>query len=85
MVYDAAGKVVDAKNVDRDCVPCMGGEDFGGYGVRPGAFILVGQAVDEESSPHNQGLHTPQYDFNDDIIPIGASLFATLVEDYLTE
>ncbi|MDP7141833.1 MAG: M20 aminoacylase family protein [Alphaproteobacteria bacterium] len=86
MVYDAAGKVVDAKNVDRDCAPCMGGEDFGGFmAVRPGAFILVGQAVDEENSPHNQGLHTPQYDFNDDIIPIGASLFATLVEDYLTE
>jgi len=80
----AAIDIVGKDNVDTNCEPCMGGEDFGGFmAQRPGAFIFVGQATEDPISPHNQGLHTARYDFNNDIIPVGASYFATLVEDYL--
>jgi metal-dependent amidase/aminoacylase/carboxypeptidase family protein len=60
----------------------MGGEDFGGFlQVRPGAFIVIGQAEhDNRSSPHNAGLHSPQYDFDDAILPIAATYFAELAE-----
>lgn len=65
----------------RDFEPMMGGEDFGGFlQVRPGAFMAIGQAELDESSPHNAGLHSSAYDFNDAIIPIAASYFAELAE-----
>ena len=80
----AASVVVGEKNVDTNCPPSMGGEDFSAYLMeKPGAFVFIGQAVPEKDSPHNKGLHHPGYDFNDDIIPIGISYFAALVEDTL--
>lgn len=54
--------------------PVMGGEDFSFMlEARPGAFIFVGQG-------DTAGLHHPEYDFNDEIIPIGCSYWAKLVE-----
>ncbi|MFN3827006.1 MAG: M20 aminoacylase family protein [Micavibrio sp.] len=80
----AARTVVGVANVDTDTPPSMGGEDFSAYlRQKPGAFIFVGQGVAEKDSPHNKGLHHPGYDFNDEIIPIGVSYFATLVEQTL--
>jgi amidohydrolase len=61
--------------------PLMGGEDFGGFLLeRPGAFIFLGQAEPDPASPHNAGVHSPQYDFNDAILPIAAEYFAELAE-----
>ena len=61
-------------NVDENTPPVMGGEDFSFMlEARPGAFIFVGQGGDA-------GLHHPEYDFNDEIIPIGCSYWARLVE-----
>ena len=52
----------------------MGGEDFSFMlAQRPGAFILLGNG-------DSTGLHHPEYDFNDDIIPAGCSWFAELAE-----
>jgi hippurate hydrolase len=65
--------------------PIMGGEDFGGFLLeRPGAFIAVGQKEENQSSPHNCGLHSPGYDFNDAIIPSAAAYFAQLAESRLS-
>mgnify|MGYP001469790684 FL=1 len=52
----------------------MGSEDFS-YMLqeRPGAYLHVGQG-------YGPPLHNPEYDFNDDLAPIGASFFAKLVE-----
>jgi len=52
----------------------MGAEDFA-YMLekRPGAYLFIGQG-------DTAGLHQPDYDFNDDIAPVGASFFARLVE-----
>jgi hippurate hydrolase len=76
-----AATAIGGEGIVRDMEPMMGGEDFGGFlQVRPGAFMIVGQAEQNASSPHNCGLHTPEYDFNDAIIPIAASYFAELAE-----
>ncbi|MGY6547503.1 MAG: M20 aminoacylase family protein [Roseinatronobacter sp.] len=52
----------------------MGGEDFAFMlEERPGAYIVLGAGV-------GPGLHHPEYDFNDDIIPYGCSWFVGLAE-----
>ena len=83
MAARAVGNILGDKNVETDCPPCMGGEDFGAYlAQKPGAFILLGQGVEKDKdSPHNHGLHSPFYDFNDEILPIGVSYFSRLVEE----
>ena len=56
----------------------MGSEDFA-YMLEacPGAFINIG--IGETDGP----FHSPRYDFKDEALPIGASLFARLVEKKL--
>lgn len=72
-----ARQIVGDDNVDDEAPPVMGGEDFSFMlEARPGAFIFVGQG-------DTAGLHHPEYDFNDDIIPIGCSYWARLVETAL--
>ncbi len=61
-------------NVHPDAPPVMGGEDFSYMlEARPGAFVFIGNG-------ETAGLHNVAYDFNDDIIPIGCSYWARLVE-----
>jgi hippurate hydrolase len=60
--------------------PCMGGEDFSYMlAQRPGAYIHVGSG-DED---HNRGLHHPEYDFNDRIMPSGIQLLTELARGSL--
>ncbi|PCJ91910.1 MAG: amidohydrolase [Hyphomicrobiales bacterium] len=69
-----AGQIVGDSKVDTNVAPVMGGEDFSFMlEQRPGAFIFVGNG-------DTAGLHHPEYDFNDEIIPIGVSYWAKLVE-----
>jgi len=64
-------------NVDENTPQVMGGEDFSFMlEARPGAFIYIGQG-------DTQYLHHPEYDFNDEIIPLGSSYWAKLVETAL--
>jgi len=61
------GNVIEAPLV-------MGGEDFAFMlEERPGAYILVG------NGPSAQ-VHHPEYDFNDEAIPVGCSWWAEIVE-----
>ncbi|MGZ9109393.1 MAG: M20 aminoacylase family protein [Micavibrio sp.] len=79
-----AAKVVGAENVSTETPLCMGGEDFGSFRKeKPGCYIFIGQGTKDQNSPHNQGLHSPFYDFNDDLIPVGSSYFAEIVENAL--
>jgi amidohydrolase len=67
-------------NVITDYNPVMGGEDFSYMLLeKPGAYVFLGQG----GGPHNCFLHNPNYDFNDDVIPLGAGYLAALVEDAL--
>jgi hippurate hydrolase len=74
----AASSVLGEGKVRRDMPPVMGGEDFSFMLLeRPGAYLKLGQAAGAKGSAP---VHTVQYDFNDDLLPVGASYFATLVE-----
>jgi len=76
-----AAAAIAGKEREAEMPALMGGEDFGGFlQVRPGAFMGIGQSEADPASPHNFGLHTPQYDFNDAIIPLAAGYFAELAE-----
>jgi len=78
---EAAAAAVGGEANVHEFPPIMGGEDFGGFlQHRPGAFIALGQSEPDGASPHNKGLHSPQYDFNDAILPIAANYFAELAE-----
>ncbi|HTO31519.1 MAG TPA: amidohydrolase [Pararhizobium sp.] len=58
--------------------PSMAGDDFGVFlDHRPGAYAWIGNGV---ASP---GLHQPDFDFNDDIIAVGAQLLAGTAETSL--
>jgi hippurate hydrolase len=69
-----AGDIVGPARVDSDTPPFMGGEDFSYMlEARPGAFIFIGNG-------DSANLHNPEYDFNDEVIPVGCSYWARLVE-----
>jgi amidohydrolase len=69
-----AGGIVGAANVNANVSPTLGGEDFSYMlEARPGAFVFVGNG-------DTAGLHHPAYNFNDDVIPVGVSYWARLVE-----
>lgn len=74
---DVAADVVGAERVDRDAPPSMGGEDFSFMlEQRPGAYIFLGNGPGAE-------LHTDQYDFNDEVIPVGVTYWVRLAEKAL--
>ena len=79
MAAAAAAEVVGEDRVDRAVAPVMGAEDFA-YMLqqKPGAYIFMG--VGDDAAPM---LHSPDYDFNDEALPYGASYWARLVERLL--
>lgn len=73
---DVAERLVGAERLVRDMEPSMGAEDFSFMlQARPGAYLRIGQGVADGCY-----LHNSRYDFNDDILPLGAALHAGLVE-----
>ena len=80
---DVAAELVGPDKVWRDMQPSMGGEDFSFMlQVLPGAYIRVGQGRIDGPGPYP--LHNSRYDFNDEILPLGAALHASLVERALS-
>lgn len=60
--------------------PMMGSEDFGYMlAERPGTYFFLGGAGGGKDFP----LHHPSYNFNDDLLPVGAAFWTELVEAYL--
>ena len=65
--------------------PTMGSEDFSFFlQEKPGCYFALGNGEgDHRDAGHGLGpcmLHNPSYDFNDALIPVGASLWVKLVE-----
>jgi len=74
-----ARKVVGDARVIADLEPSMGSEDFAFMlQQRPGAYFRLGQGMVD-----GRFLHHPEYDFNDETIPVGSAVFAALVEEAL--
>lgn len=81
LAINVAREVFGAENVNENVEPTLGAEDFGAMlKERPGCYVWLGQGTGNASSPHDQGLHHPKYDFNDDILPLGIEYFAKLTE-----
>ncbi|MHA6263952.1 M20 aminoacylase family protein [Arenibacterium sp. CAU 1754] len=72
--YAADIAEIVAGKVDRDTPPIMAGEDFSFMlEERPGAYIFMGNG-------EGAMVHHPEYNFNDEAIPVGCSWFAEVVE-----
>lgn len=70
--------------------PTMGAEDFSYFlQERPGCYVLIGSGDGEHRfQGHGEGpcmLHNPSFDFNDDILPLGAEMWVRLVERWLAQ
>lgn len=78
----AAIAVAGETCVDTAPTPSMGAEDFAFMlQQKPGCYIWIGNG----SSQGNCLLHNPNYDFNDEILPLGAAYWVKLVENELPE
>jgi amidohydrolase len=70
----AARDIAGDAAVDPNGKSTTGGEDFADMlNAKPGAFIFLG------AGEERAGVHTPRYDFNDEIIPLGAAYWVSLV------
>ena len=82
------GDVVGAAQVQTDVEPTMGAEDFAFMlEKKPGCYVFIGNGDGtHREMGHGLGpcmLHNPSYDFNDALIPIGATYWVRLVEKFL--
>lgn len=79
----AARALVGPGNVNDNTKPVTGGEDFAFMLEKcPGAFIFIGNGVAETG--RTPALHTPLYNFNDEIIPLGVEYMVALVREELS-
>jgi amidohydrolase len=80
--------VAGADQVDAAVEPTMGAEDFAFMlQQKPGCYVFIGNGEGNHRD-HGHGLgpcnlHNPSYDFNDDLLPLGATYWARLAETYL--
>ncbi len=80
LALKAAIAVAGVDGVNQQPVPCMGSEDFAFMlQEKPGCYIWIGNGSSENSCL----LHNPHYDFNDEILPVGAAYWIKLVETVL--
>ncbi|MCZ2407644.1 MAG: M20 family metallopeptidase [Burkholderiales bacterium] len=78
----AAQAVVGAERVDAATPPMMISEDFGRFlQAIPGAFVFLGNGAGTEAG--SVPLHNARYDFNDQILPVGARYLAELARTRL--
>ena len=75
-----AQEIVGEERVNLSPKPGMGSEDFA-YMLqeKPGSYIWIGNGDGEGSCM----IHNPGYDFNDEILPIGATYWVKMAEEIL--
>ena len=81
------GEVVGPQSVV-EFEPTMGAEDFSYFlQEKPGCYFMVGNGDgSHRAGGHGMGpcmLHNPSYDFNDELIPLGATVWVRLAEAWL--
>ncbi len=76
----AAAAVVGESRVEEMAKPTMGGEDFAFMlNAKQGAYLMLGTG----RTPADPQVHNPRFDFNDDMLPVGASYWVALAEQLL--
>lgn len=77
---EAAASLLGMDGVEWGVRPSMAGEDFAYFlQQRPGCMVWIGNGMDSRS------LHHPEYDFNDEILTVGASYWVRLAEGALSQ
>lgn len=79
--------LVGPDNVNAECEPTMGAEDFAFMlQDKPGCYVFIGNGEgDHREAGHGLGpctLHNGSYDFNDDLLPLGATYWVNLVHQW---
>ncbi|MDG2473722.1 MAG: amidohydrolase [Paracoccaceae bacterium] len=73
-VIDTFGK----KNIESNCAPMLFSEDFSFLASQvPGCFVLIGNG---SNGPNAEPLHSPKFDFNDEILTLGSCLWVNLAK-----
>ena len=80
---NGAGDMLGIDKV-KEMQPVMGSEDFSFYQeMIPGYFFFLG--MENETSGHLDSVHSPYFRINEDALPYGAALHASLATRYLIE
>jgi hippurate hydrolase len=67
-----------------DLQPLTGSEDFSFMLEEcPGCYLIIGNGVGDAHGSGGCMVHNPGYDFNDDCLPLAASYWVKLVENFL--
>ncbi|MDH3714261.1 MAG: M20 family metallopeptidase [Gammaproteobacteria bacterium] len=83
LAADVAAEIVGEANVERNGPRIMASEDFSFMlEAQPGAYINIGNGEGEDGGCE---VHNPSYDFNDEVLALGASFWARLVEKRLAK
>ena len=79
---DVATEIAGKANVSDEAPPLMGAEDFSFMlEKKPGAYIFIGAGPGD----NGRSLHQVNYDFNDELLPIGAQLLGKAGRDAAAE
>jgi hippurate hydrolase len=77
LAAEVAFELLGRDAVSRDLRPSMGGEDFAFMlQKKPGAYAWLGAGTGAQT----KNLHNPSYDFNDELLALGASYWVKLTE-----
>lgn len=81
LATEVAQSIVGVKNVDAQAEPCLGSEDFA-YMLEkiPGCYLFIGNGDEKGGCV----IHNSGYDFNDDILTLGATYWVRLAEAFLS-
>jgi hippurate hydrolase len=87
LAVEAMRSIVGEANVNPQAEPTMGSEDFAFMlQAKPGCYVFIGNGDGKHRDMgHGLGpcnLHNPSYDFNDELLPIGATYWVRLVDHY---
>lgn len=81
LAVQAAVDTVGGDRVNAACEPASCSEDFARMlREKPGCYVLIGNGTD---GPNGRPLHNPGYDFNDEVLAIGAAYWVRLTENIL--
>ncbi len=87
-------ELLGAERITRQGRPLTGSEDFAFMLEHcPGSYFMIGngtgggagEGTSKSAAAHACMVHNPGYDFNDDILPVGAAFWALLTQRYLKD
>ncbi|MEE9570794.1 MAG: M20/M25/M40 family metallo-hydrolase, partial [Gammaproteobacteria bacterium] len=80
LAAEVAAAIVGTDNVDTEADPVLGSEDFA-YMLeeKPGCYVFIGNGAGDGTCM----IHNPGYDFNDDVVTLGATYWVKLAQAFL--